>query len=325
MFHGRAARSNFCFKVLLVMMMLGAWLATAQDTPTATRTLTIPDGTPVELRFMETIRRRPAVNHPVQSSVPAADEVLPGDIVRLVVAANLRIEGRVVIAKDAIARARVTGGLGPGYTGKGNGESGLFLQLEPAPGINGIEIPLRAFKNGGQEPFYARVWKGSHGSIVHPAKIPRLMAHLPNFGDAPPFGESSLILAGTRITAFVHGAAQLDRQEVEQAQAQLPASGAAGLVTIYRMKDGNHNRPSVMCDGEQVAQIGEQQYAIRELTPGAHTCQIEGDKPTPITVLACEEYFLRLHPRGKNWELKRVEAADGQVALATSQMITGSD
>jgi len=323
MLHGRVDCCNFCYLVLL--LMLGALAAPAQDANTASQTLTIPDGTPVELRFTETIRRRPAVNPSLRPSVPAANEVQPGDIVRLMVAANVRIEGRVVIAKDAITRARVTGGLGPGYTGQGNGESGLFLQLEPVPGINGIEIPLRAFKKSGQEPFYARIGKDNHGPIIRPAKIPSLAAHLPNFGDAPTFGESSVIPAGARITAFVHGPAQLDRQEVEQAQAQLPASGAAALVTIYRTKDGSPNRPSVTCDGERMAQIGEQQYAIWELPPGAHTCQTEGDKPTPIAVLAGEEYFLRLHPHGKNWELKRAEAAEAQAAMATAQMVTGSD
>src|SRR5262249_46229014 len=157
----------------------------------------------------------------------------------------------------------------------------LFLQWETVTGILNTEIPLRATKKGKQEPFYARIQK-DHGAVVYPVKMPRFIAGLPQIGDTPAFVESSWIPAGAHITAFVHGAIQLDRKAVEEAQAQLPAGGSAALVTMYRVKDGNHSQPSVSCDGELLAAVGEQQFAVQELAPGTHTCQIEGGKPMTI-------------------------------------------
>ena len=303
---------------LAVLFMLTA-------SPLFTQTLTIPDGTPVELRFAQTIRRKAAVDPPNRPNTPAIDDVRPGDTVRLIVAVNLRVEGRVVIVKDAIAHATVTAGTSSFYTRREPGETGLFLRLETVTGIANTEIPLRGSKKGGQEPFYARIRNDHGGTVVYPAKIPRFIAGLPQVGDTPAFGESSWIPAGARLTAFVHGPVQLDRKAVEEAQAQLPAGGAAALVTMYRVKDSNHGHPSVSCDGELVAEVGEQQFVIQELTPGAHTCQVEGGKPMPITASGGEEYFLRLHASGKNWELKRVEPSEGQAAIATAQMVLKSD
>lgn len=293
--------------------------------PLFAQTLTIPDGTPVELRFAQTIRRKAAVDPPTRPNTPAIDDVRPGDTVRLVVAANLRIEGRVVIVKDAIAHATVTAGTSSFYTGHNPHETGLYLQLESVTEILNTEIPLRAWKKGAQEPFYARIRNDHGGAVVYPAKIPRFIAGLPQIGDTPAFGESNWIPANARLTAFVHGAVQLDRKALQEAQAQLPAGGAASLVTMYRTKDGNPGRPSVSCDGELVAAIGEQRFAIQELTPGPHTCQVEGGKPMAIAATGGEEYFLRLHASGKNWELKRVESSEGQAAIATAQMVLKSD
>jgi len=311
-------KSDLCY---LAMLIFNASLLFAQGS----QPLTIPDGTPVELRFAQTIRRKAAVDPPTRPHTPAIDDVRPGDTVRLIVAMNLRVEGRVVIVKDAIAHATVTGGTSSFYTRRDPSETGLFLRLETVTGILNTEIPLRASKKGSQEPFYARLRNDHGGAVVYPAKIPHFIAGLPQIGDTPAFGESSWIPAGAHITAFIHGSVQLDRKAVEEAQSHLPAGGSAALVTVYRVKEGKHDHPSVFCDGELVAAIGEQQFAIQELTPGTHTCQVEDGKPLTIAATGGEEYFLRIHASGKNWELKRVESSEGQAAIANAQMVVKSD
>lgn len=300
------------------MFMFGVPLLFAQDT----RTLIVPDGTPVELRFAQAIRRKTTVHAPSHPNTPPIDDVRKGDAVRLIVAVNLRVEGQVVIVRDAVARAIVTGETSPFYTGRASEETGLSLQFETVTGVLNTEIPLRAFKKGSQEPFYARIRGYGRGAVIYPAKIPRFVAGLPQIGDNRAFGESSWIPMGTRITAFVHGPVSLDRKAVEEAQAQLPAGGSAALITVYRVEDKNSGHLSVSCDGESIAAIGEKQFAIQELAPGAHICSVEAGKPITVAVAGGEEYYLRIHQSGKNWELKRVETSEGQAAIATAQMVT---
>jgi len=285
--------------------------------------IVIPDGTRLELRFAQGVRAKAAGQTPTSLPDGVSGEAQRGDVIRLIATANLRIDGRVVLTKGAVGHAVVTDIVAPLLKNPSK-ETGLYLRLDWIKSINDVAIPLRAFKRGDAGPFYVQA-VGDHGeTVIRPVKISRLLVRIPNFEEKGSYDKKNWIPKGTRITAFVHGPATLNRSEVEQAQAQLPLSGAGALVTIYRTDDHTHDLVTVSCDGERVAQIGERQYASKELTPGAHSCRIdgEGEKALAIVAVGGEEYYARLHPRdsGKKWELKLVTAVEGENAVATAEM-----
>ncbi len=296
-----------------------------EDTQLATpaQEIIIPDGTRIELRFAQGVWGQAAGKTPVPLPDGVQGEAHRGDVIRLIATANLRVDGRVVVTKGAVGHAIITDIVAPLLTTRSK-ETGLYLRLEWIKSINDVEIPLRVFKKGDAGPFYAQAMTDHGGTTLRPVKISRLLVRMPNFEEKGSPDKKNWIPKGTRITVFVHGPAALNRSEVEQAQAQLPLSGAAALVTIYRTDDHTHDLVTVSCDGERIAQIGERQYASKELAPGAHSCQIdgEGEKALAIVAVAGEEYYARLHPRGsgKNWELKLVPAVEGENAVAAAEM-----
>ena len=283
----------------------------------------IPDGTEVELRFAQEVAGKAIRANPLVPPANGVPEAQAGDVVRLVATANVRIDGRVVIAKGAVGRATVTDAVSVLYNKHPSEETGLFLQLDWIKGVDGGQIPLRAFKKGKPGRFHAEV-KSEHGGVViHPQKILPIFAAISNNENDFPADEKkkNWIPLGSRITGFVQGAIALDRSAVEQAQAQLPISTSTAVLTIYRTKDDHHSQVPVSCDGKQVAQIGERQYAVVELAPGAHSCQIAAEKALTITAAVSEEYFIHLQPRMfGGWELKLVSASEGEDGIAGAEM-----
>ena len=283
----------------------------------------IPDGTEVELRFAQEVAGKAVRANPLVPPPSGVPEAQAGDLVRLVATANVRIDGRVVIAKGAIGRATITNAVPVLYNKHPSEETGLFLQLDWIKGVDGAQIPLRAFKKGKPGRFHADV-KSEHGGVViHPQKTLPIFAAISNNENDFPADEKkkNWIPLGSRIAGFVQGAITLGRSEVEQAQAQLPISASTAVLTIYRTKDDHHSQVLVSCDGKQVAQIGERQYAVVELAPGHHSCQIAAEKALTITAAVSEEYFIHLQPRMfGGWELKLVSASEGEDGIAGAEM-----
>src|SRR5260370_31027926 len=289
----------------------------------AAEQIVIPDGTEVELRFAQEVAGKAIRANPLVPPANGVPEAQAGDVVRLVATANVRIDGRVVIAKGAVGRATITDAVLVLYNKHPSEETGLFLQLDWIKGVDGAQIPLRAFKKGTPGRFHADV-KSEHGGVViHPQKILPIFAAISNNENDFPADEKkkNWIPLGSRITGFVQGAIALDRSAVEQAQAQLPISTSTAVLTIYRTKDDHHSQVPVSCDGKQVAQLRERQYAVVELAPRAHSCQIAAEKALTITTAVSEEYFIHLQPRMfGGWELKLVSASEGEDGIAGAEM-----
>src|SRR5437763_1137559 len=125
----------------LIVCMLLAWCALTtlkqgqeSSMPTAstqesTGTITIPDGTRVELRFTEPLRA-PLTDFPWTEDVAAAQA---GDKVRLVIAENVRVDGRVVFARGAVGQATVVQSYFPSKRRNSKNpdiDTGLVLRLD---------------------------------------------------------------------------------------------------------------------------------------------------------------------------------------------------
>lgn len=292
---------------------------------TPQQVIVIPDGTSVELRFVQEITGKVRRANPLLPPPNGVPEARAGDSVRLVAITNLRIDGRIVIAKGAVAKATITDVVPILYNKHPSEETGLFLQLDSVKSVNDVEIPLRAFRKGKPEHFYAVVKSEHGGVIVHPEKRLRIFGAISNNENDFPVDEKrrNWIPPGSRITAFVHGSATLDGRDVDEAQAQLPASASTATLTIYRIKDNRGEHVSVSCDTNTALQLSEQQYVLVELAPGAHSCQISGGKPVSITTAAGEEYYMHVRPHMLgDWELKPVSVSEGEDGIAGAQMVT---
>jgi hypothetical protein len=291
--------------------------------PSAAQPIVIPDGAEVELRFAQPLMGKAARKNPfVPSGVHEAEA---GDEVRLVAGTNVRIDGHIVIAKGAVGKARVTDVLPVLSDGRTSDQTGIFLQLEWIKNVNDVEIPLRAFRKGKPEKFHTIVESDHGGVVVHPQKGLALFAVASDTDKDVPVDpkRKSWIPPGSRLTAYVQGPVSLDRSAVDQAQAQLPVSASTATLTIYRTQDNHQSAAWVACDGSPLARIGERQYAVVELAPGAHSFQIAGGKPLAVTTAPGEEYFLLVRPRTfGDWELKPVSTGEGEDSIAGAEMVT---
>ncbi len=171
----------------------------------AAEQIVIPDGAEVELRFAQEVAGKAIRANPLVPPANGVPEAQAGDVVRLVATANVRIDGRVVIAKGAVGQATITDAVPVLYNKHPSEETGLFLQLDWIKGVDGAQIPLRAFKKGTPGRFHADV-KSEHGGVViHPQKILPIFAAISNNENDFPADEKkkNWIPLGSRITGFV--------------------------------------------------------------------------------------------------------------------------
>jgi hypothetical protein len=156
--------------VLFLVLLFGG-LSRRQEKPAAGSTdtnqtggtqITIPDGTPVRLRFAQPLRGKvPCLwkKPPCGSSI--VPQAKPEDTVRMVSAADVRLDGYVVIAKGAVGEATVTKVWHPFMA-----LTGLALRLDWVEDVTGKHVPLRIEKNGKQEPFTVQVESTTKGMIA---------------------------------------------------------------------------------------------------------------------------------------------------------------
>ncbi len=274
---------------------------------------TIPDGTTVQLRFAEALRGKMPKNyckdkiHNCRLGLP--DQALPNQAVRLVVAADVRSNGLLVIAKGANAQATITKVHKTLYD-----YTGLVLKFDWVEDVTGGRIPLRESQRGKPEPIDVAVKEVTGGMMA------RRWTRVTEFSRLllPPLDRKIGMLAwipvGTRILGFVQGDFALDEEAVRRAQALLPASSDNALLTIYRTKGHDELRPAIVCDGKELPAIAPQQYTLLELEPQKHTCLVEREQPVEITAQAGEEYFLRLHygALAGSWKLELVSVPEGE-------------
>ena len=287
------------------------------DAPPA---FTIPDGTPVQLRFAQPVR---GMTRGRWGRISV--EAKPGDKVRLVVGNAIRVKGLVVVSKGAVGEATVDNVWLPlkTYDRHGNDttlpQTGFSLRLDWIEDVTGQQVLLRASPTGESKPFTVEVLSKNGGLVARPESLRRDLIQAATFADLiTMFHERTWIPVGTRLQAFVHGATALDSSELKQAQALLPASNLNATLTIYRKKGQKDSRPRLFCDDKEIASLGAQQYTTLDLTPGNHSCYVEGQHSIELVASAGEEYFLHLRHRAfvGAWQVKIVTSAEGEDAVA---------
>src|SRR5215470_4244189 len=151
---------------VLSVTMLGAQtqsVADSRQVPLAGKAVvTIPDGTPVEMRFAQPVRGK------VLNPVDAGAEAKPGDVVHLVSVADIRVGGLIVIAEGAIAQATVARVKKPLTTLV---DTGLGLQLDWIEDVTGAHVALRISPQGESAPFMVQVLSTKSGIVARPETL----------------------------------------------------------------------------------------------------------------------------------------------------------
>ncbi len=291
----------------------------------AAQTVTIPDGTAVQLRFAQPLRGM------IRTASGTKMEAHRGDKIRLVVAEEVRVKDLVVIARGAIGQATIHGAWPPTkvHGRYGNDitppQTGLSLQLDWIEDVTGQQVPVRAAPTGKSKPFIVEVLSQNGGMVARPDSMGRDVLQIMTFTNLiTMIHQRTWIPTGTRITAFVHGAVAFDPAEIKQAQSLLPITNANALFTIYRTKGHGKDLIIVSCDEKELAPIGPRQYTSVELTPGKHVCRMDSGKPLEISSEAGHEYFLEIHYKTLTgeWELQSVPSSQGEDEVARSESIT---
>jgi len=281
--------------------------AVQPDPPAAKRAIQIPDGTAVEMRFAQPVVGKGPDARRDSASFDTA-EAEPGDKVRLIAAADVRLDSVVIIAKGAIGQATVTKVKGPLST---LSYSGIGLQLGWIEDINGKRLPLRGSVKGKPQSFMVMVLGTPAGVIAGP-KVQE--------GKGPgqwfyhSFVHTELkqsIPAGTRIFGYIHGAASLD---AAGSAADSGDSKTSATLTLYELRYLVASPSAIECDGNPVGQIGAQQYLVINLAAGKHSCRLRNHQELELVVESGAEYFL--HVDSKEGVLRSVTVGEGDDAIA---------
>jgi len=290
--------------------------ATSSPSPQA---VTLPDGSPIFLRFAQ----------PVYGLMAAPKRVAihKGATVRLVAGADVRTNGRIIIAKGAIAQATVTNVLPHGATLSNNG---LTLRLDWVETIIGARVALRPERVGDPVPFTVRIYSTSGGIEVVPhvntrgrmlADAGKLVAGWYLVDPKSYRREKTWIPAGSRLHVFLHGDLTVSMEELEEAQADLPVPNLTATLYVFRTKDHTGRSPAISCDQGEARLLGSQQSVAFDLEAGQHSCKV-GTSPTiEFTVEAGNDYFLRLQQAGSTWKLAQVAGEEGEDRVAGCELL----
>lgn len=271
-----------------------------------------------ESRFAQPVRGKVGC---LWKTPPCASSVIPqaktGDTVRMVAAADVRVDRLVVFAKGAPAQATVTKVWHPFMA-----LTGLALRLDWVEDVTLKHVPLTIEKGGKPKPFTVQVLSTTGGMIALRETLHRDLAGRDAVDASLIWRKKTWIPTGTRILSFVYGSATRNLAQVKEAQALLPISSDVATLTIYRTKGHDDSHPRVSCDGKEITQIGAQQFTIVELAPGKHGCQAEHQATLELTANAGEDYFVRLLSPAITgaWELKLMDAGEGEDTIATLEL-----
>jgi hypothetical protein len=115
--------------IILAMVQRASGMEMTEASGVATN-LIIPDGTEIKITTVEDI---------------SGQKVVEGDPLTFKIAEDVKINGKTVIAKDAIVKGTVSGAKKKGFMGKG-GE--LSVRIESTQTVDGQKVKLRASKSG---------------------------------------------------------------------------------------------------------------------------------------------------------------------------------
>ena len=270
--------------------------------------ISIPDGSPVEMRFAQAVKGK------MLDPVDVGMEVKAGDTVRLVAAADIRVGKKIVITEGAIAQATVVQVKRPMSTLVA---TGLGLQLDWIEDVTGSHIPLRILQKGKPEPFMVQVVSTPGGVVARPETLRGDILGRNAVDVSQIWRDRYYIPAGTRIVAYVQGSHTLDSAKVEDAQSRVTFSEFSTTVdvVIYRTKGHSRERPRVRCDESRARPIGEREFIHLDLPAGKHHCQIADQPLQEFSVDPGQEYFFHLQLAGSRWELKPVSVGEGEDSI----------
>jgi hypothetical protein len=277
--------------------------------------VTVPDGTAVELRFAQAVWGEGSGWRPRSVHARAAD------IVTLVVAADVSVNGQIVISKGSPAQATVRSVWKP-YRDR-NGVSSyclcVSLEFDWVRSLDNQGVPLRPTPKAG--PFEVDVESTPSGAVATPYSLGRRMEDVALFGFRP--HRKDWIPPGTRITAFVYGDATLDDAQISAALEHRPIPNETGLIMIYRTKEQKDARPQVSCDARTIGQVGSRQFMTLEMDPGEHSCRADLGRPLNFPVLGGRDYYFFLHygTFAGGWELSAVDNGEGEDGVGAAEPI----
>jgi hypothetical protein len=312
-----------CLGVLGVttfMFALGSVRTRAQEGETRNfntqSTVTIADGTSVQLRFAQSLRGlvRRAFGR-IETNARVDDRI------RLVCGRNIKVNGLVVIPKGAVAQATVTGVWLPNQKDP-EPQTGLDIQLDWVKDVTGENIPLRAQQSGAAKPFTLEVRSMKGGLVARPYSFKRGLIERGTFKLLfTVWRAQTWAPAGTRITGYVQGNAIVDAEKVQSAQTFLPVPNPSAVLMIYRTRGNEDHKPNVKCDDKEASALGAQELLVIELSAGTHNCRLDNQKPVNLTVESGEMYYLHLRYRGisDTWELQQVSQQEGEDSVAKLQ------
>ncbi len=182
--------STYLRKILVTILL--APCAAAQETSAIPARLIIPDQTPVKLQLSETV-----------SSAHAR----PGDRLDFIVARDVNIEGFTVIPAGTVASGSVTGVKGKRLLGIGGN---VALKLDSVALANGDRVGLHARVNvkGRSRTKLMAAGMIATGLVFLPATPVLLLTH----------GHDSTVLKSTEITAHIDGATSVLSAGLKPAQ-----------------------------------------------------------------------------------------------------------
>jgi len=290
----------------------------SQETPKAIptqsnagRIITAPAGTLVELRFAQAVVGRGGSRARQDAQNDETPEAEVGDKVRLVVAADVRIAGIVVIAKGALAQARVT----KVKSVLTSFSSGIGLNLESVEDVAGQKVPLRPTSVGTPRTVMVVVKKNTVGVVAQPE--PEGASHLLS-GE---FSSSlSSIPAGTRMNAYLNDDVIVDGNRLQQpADPNGPAS-----ITFFRVRERTRSAVAISCNGRRLGRVGVLQYLTIEVPPGRYSCQANGQRSLEIAAEANAEAYVWIVLQHGKADLVSVSVGEGEDGIADSEPVIES-
>jgi len=230
-----------------------------------------------------------------------------------VVSDDVRIDGKVVIARGAPAQATITmvQPRQPKYQ-----NTGLLLRLDWVVDVTGEHLPLRTSAKGKQDSFSPEVISQQGGHEVRPGTFKDALTAGATLGLSL-LRHKAWIPTGSRMTGYVHGDIAVDRERMDRAQVRFPARNTRGLVTVYRLKGDAGKAATVSCADQQVLLPDQLLHIAIELAPGTYSCRVGTAKPIEINVAAGEEYYLFLRG-GKLRQVSKDEGEDGVARTAAA-------
>ena len=284
--------------------------------------LVIPDGTPVQLRFAQAVWGLPI--SPFISD-PPRPPFTKGDAVRIVAAADVEINGHILIRRGSIGQATVMAtNL---VVNRKHPTTGIHLRVDWIKSISDQIVPLRPHRNGKQGSIILDVYSGHSGFSVDQESLARGVLQAMTFQYmAKSLHQKRWVPVGTRMVGFVHGSIPLDAGRLAEAEARLPLPNTSGLITIYRVKGQKDQKLDVYCDDRALAQLGSRQFFELELPPGDHTFSVNKGNSLRLTVSLGKEHYLwlRWHALTGTWKLDAVTTPEGEDGISDGEMVGSS-